>query len=260
MADFPQADEQLIDPPLEEQMYLAQTASSIVLALRRKVNIKVRQPLSRIMIPVVDEVQKQNIAAVESLILSEVNVKELHFVDSASDMLVKRVKPDFKKLGPRYGKIMKQLAQSIQEMDKHRINELETNGSVTLMVDGQEAVITTADVEIISEDIPGWLVGNEGRLTVALDITLTADLQKEGIARELVNRIQNLRKAKDFEITDRINIQLSSNASFDEAIMAFSDYIRNQVLANTIVIVQEQLEDQIEIDDQLLTVSILKNN
>lgn len=260
LADFPQADEQLIDPPLEEQMYLAQTASSIVLALRRKVNIKVRQPLSRIMIPVVDEVQKQNIAAVESLILSEVNVKELHFVDSASDMLVKRVKPDFKKLGPRYGKIMKQLAQSIQEMDKHRINELETNGSVTLMVDGQEAVITTADVEIISEDIPGWLVGNEGRLTVALDITLTADLQKEGIARELVNRIQNLRKAKDFEITDRINIQLSSNASFDEAIMAFSDYIRNQVLANTIVIVQEQLEDQIEIDDQLLTVSILKNN
>jgi isoleucyl-tRNA synthetase len=260
LADFPQADEQLIDPPLEEQMYLAQTASSIVLALRRKVNIKVRQPLSRIMIPVVDEVQKQNIAAVESLILSEVNVKELHFVDSASDMLVKRVKPDFKKLGPRYGKIMKQLAQSIQEMDKHRINELETNGSVTLMVDGQEAVITTADVEIISEDIPGWLVGNEGRLTVALDITLTADLQKEGIARELVNRIQNLRKAKDFEITDRINIQLSSNASFDEAIMAFSDYIRNQVLADTIVIVQEQLEDQIEIDDQLLTVSILKNN
>ena len=260
LADFPQADEQLIDRPLEEQMYLAQTASSIVLALRRKVNIKVRQPLSRIMIPVVDEEQKQNISAVESLILSEVNVKELHFVDSASDMLVKRVKPDFKKLGPRYGKIMKQLAQSIQEMDKLRIIELETNGSVLLMVDGQEAVITTDDVEIISEDIPGWLVGNEGRLTVALDITLTADLQKEGIARELVNRIQNLRKAKDFEITDRIIIRLSSNPAFDEAIMANSDYIRNQVLADEIVIVEEQLEDQIEIDDQPLTVRILKNN
>ena len=260
LADFPQADEQLIDRPLEEQMYLAQTASSIVLALRRKVNIKVRQPLSRIMIPVVDEEQKKNISAVESLILSEVNVKELHFVDSASDMLVKRVKPDFKKLGPRYGKIMKQLAQSIQEMDKLRIIELETNGSVLLMVDGQEAVITTDDVEIISEDIPGWLVGNEGRLTVALDITLTADLQKEGIARELVNRIQNLRKAKDFEITDRIIIRLSSNPAFDEAIMANSDYIRNQVLADEIVIVEEQLEDQIEIDDQPLTVRILKNN
>ncbi len=260
LADFPQADEQLIDRPLEEQMYLAQTASSIVLALRRKVNIKVRQPLSRIMIPVVDEEQKQNISAVESLILSEVNVKELHFVDSASDMLVKRVKPDFKKLGPRYGKIMKQLAQSIQEMDKLRIIELETNGSVLLMVDGQEAVITTDDVEIISEDIPGWLVGNEARLTVALDITLTADLQKEGIARELVNRIQNLRKAKDFEITDRIIIRLSSNPAFDEAIMANSDYIRNQVLADEIVIVEEQLEDQIEIDDQSLTVCIRKNN
>ncbi|MDD3779249.1 MAG: isoleucine--tRNA ligase [Proteiniphilum sp.] len=260
LADFPQADEQLIDRPLEEQMYLAQTASSIVLALRRKVNIKVRQPLSRIMIPVVDEEQKQNISAVESLILSEVNVKELHFVDSASDMLVKRVKPDFKKLGPRYGKIMKQLAQSIQEMDKLRIIELETNGSVLLMVDGQEAVITTDDVEIISEDIPGWLVGNEGRLTVALDITLTADLQKEGIARELVNRIQNLRKAKDFEITDRIIIRLSSNLAFDEAIMTNSDYIRNQVLADEIVIVEEQLEDQIEIDDQSLTVCIRKNN
>ncbi len=260
LADFPQADEQLIDRPLEEQMYLAQTASSIVLALRRKVNIKVRQPLSRIMIPVVDEEQKKNISAVESLILSEVNVKELHFVDSASDMLVKRVKPDFKKLGPRYGKIMKQLAQSIQEMDKLRISELETNGSVLLMVDGQEAVITTDDVEIISEDIPGWLVGNEGRLTVALDITLNADLQKEGIARELVNRIQNLRKAKDFEITDRIIIRLSSNPAFDEAIMANSDYIRNQVLADEIVIVDEQLEDQIEIDDQPLTVRILKNN
>ena len=260
LADFPQADEQLIDRPLEEQMYLAQTASSIVLALRRKVNIKVRQPLSRIMIPVVDEEQKQNISAVESLILSEVNVKELHFVDSASDMLVKRVKPDFKKLGPRYGKIMKQLAQSIQEMDKLRIIELETNGSVLLMVDGQEALITTDDVEIISEDIPGWLVGNEGRLTVALDITLTADLQKEGIARELVNRIQNLRKAKDFEITDRIIIRLSSNPAFDEAIMANSDYIRNQVLADEIVIVEEQLEDQIEIDDQSLTVCIRKNN
>ena len=260
LADFPQADEQLIDRPLEEQMYLAQTASSIVLALRRKVNIKVRQPLSRIMIPVVDEEQKKNISAVESLILSEVNVKELHFVDSASDMLVKRVKPDFKKLGPRYGKIMKQLAQSIQEMDKLRISELETNGSVLLMVDGQEAVITTDDVEIISEDIPGWLVGNEGRLTVALDITLNADLQKEGIARELVNRIQNLRKAKDFEITDRIIIRLSSNPAFDEAIMANSDYIRNQVLADEIVIAEERLEDQIEIDDQPLTVRILKNN
>ena len=260
LADFPQADNRFIDRPLEEQMYLAQTASSIVLALRRKVNIKVRQPLSRIMIPVVDEEQKRNIQSVESLILSEVNVKELHFVDSASEMLVKRVKPDFKKLGPRYGKIMKSLAQRIQEMDKLQIIELEKTGSVLLMVDGQEAVITLDDVEIISEDIPGWLVGNEGRLTVALDITLTGDLEKEGIARELVNRIQNLRKAKDFEITDRITIRLSSHPAFDEAFTANADYIRNQVLADEITIVKEQLDDHIEIDDQSLTITILKNN
>jgi isoleucyl-tRNA synthetase len=260
LADFPVADEDRIDRPLEEQMYLAQTASSIVLALRRKVNIKVRQPLSRIMIPVVDEEQKLNISSVESLILNEVNVKELHFVDSASEMLVKRVKPDFKKLGPRYGKIMKQLAQRIQEMDQRQINDLEKNGSFLLMVDGQDAVITSDDVEIISEDIPGWLVGNEGRLTVALDVTITGELEKEGIARELVNRIQNLRKAKDFEITDRITVRISSHPAFDEAITAYAGYIRNQVLADEIAVAAEQFEDQIEIDDQLLTVSILKNS
>ena len=260
LADFPEADGKLIDHPLEEQMYLAQTASSIVLALRRKVNIKVRQPLSRIMIPVVDEEQKLYISSVESLILSEVNVKELHFVDSASEILVKRVKPDFKKLGPRYGKIMKPLARHIQEMSKHQINELENTGSLLLVIDGQEAVITTDDVEIISEDIPGWLVGNEGKLTVALDVTITGELEKEGIARELVNRIQNLRKAKDFAITDRITVRISSHPAFNEAITTNAGYIRNQVLADKVEIVTELLDDQIEIDDQALTVSILKNS
>jgi isoleucyl-tRNA synthetase len=260
LADFPVPDSSLIDKQLEEQMYLAQTASSIVLALRRKVNIKVRQPLSKIMIPLVNEEQKRNIQSVESLILGEVNVKELKFVDSANEMLVKRVKPDFKKLGPRYGKIMKQLALKIQGMEKSEIIELEKNGAFTLYVDGQEAVITTDDVEIISEDIPGWLVGNEGRLTVALDITLTDALQKEGIARELVNRIQNIRKANNLEITDRITIKLSSNPAFDTAITDNASYIRNQVLADEIIIVNEQLENVIEIDDQLLTISINKNN
>jgi len=260
LADFPVSDGSLIDKQLEEQMFLAQSVSSIVLALRRKVNIKVRQPLSKIMIPLVDEEQKRNIQAVESLILSEVNVKELKFVDSANEMLVKRVKPDFKKLGPRYGKIMKQLALTIQGMEKSEINELEKSGSITLIVDTQKAVITTDDVEIISEDIPGWLVGNEGRLTVALDITLSSELQKEGIARELVNRIQNLRKANDFEITDRITIKLSSNPAVDAAITDNSGYIKNQVLADEIIIVNEQLENVIEIDDQSLTISINKNN
>jgi len=260
LADFPLPADALIDKTLEEQMFLAQSASSIVLALRRKVNIKVRQPLSRIMIPVVDEEQKKNIQAVESLILTEVNVKELTFVDSASDMLVKRVKPDFKKLGPRYGKIMKQLALHIQEMGKSEINELEKMGSVSLVVDGQAAVITLDDVEIISEDIPGWLVANEGRLTVALDITLTGELQKEGIARELVNRIQHLRKAKEFDITDRITIRLSSHPLFDEAVNDYAGYIKNQVLADELTIEEKLLADVIEIDDQPLTISIEKNS
>jgi isoleucyl-tRNA synthetase len=241
-------------------MYLAQTASSIVLSLRRKVNIKVRQPLAKMMIPVADEEQKGNVQAVEQLILSEVNVKEMLFVDSANEMLVKRVKPDFKKLGPRYGKIMKKLAAQIQAMESRDIQELEREGTFTLMVEGQEAVITLDDVEIFSEDVPGWLVGNEGRLTVALDITLTDELQKEGLARELVNRIQNLRKAKGFEITDRITVWLSSIPTLDEAVRENAEYIKSQVLADAIRIVSEELEDRVEIDDLSLRISIRKNS
>ncbi|MPM27000.1 Isoleucine--tRNA ligase [bioreactor metagenome] len=258
LADFPAVDESAVDTVLEEQMYLAQTASSIVLALRRKVNLKVRQPLTKIMIPVIDDEQRRNIEAVQVLILSEVNVKELEFVDSANDMLVKRVKPDFKKLGPKYGKIMKQLAARIQEMLQDEISELEKNGRFAFLIDGQEAVIDLADVEIISEDIPGWLVANEGRLTVALDITVTGELRKEGIARELVNRIQNLRKSKDFDITDRIAVRLSSNPLFDAAVKEFSDYIKAQVLADSIEIEAQDFEDEIEIDDEKLTVDIRK--
>lgn len=258
LADFPVGDPSVIDTALEEQMYLAQTASSIVLALRRKVNLKVRQPLSKIMIPVVDDEQRKNIEAVQALILGEVNVKLLEFVDSANGMLVKRVKPDFKKLGPKYGKIMKLLSVRIQEMSQDEINGLEKNGNVSFSVDGQEATIDIADVEIISEDIPGWLVANEGRLTVALDITVTGELRKEGIARELVNRIQNLRKAKDFEITDRIAVRISSCRLFDEAIDEYRDYIATQVLADSIEIMPQVFEDEIEIDDDKLTVSIRK--
>ena len=260
LVDFPKADDACIDTRLEEQMYLAQAASSIVLALRRKVNIKVRQPLSQIMIPVADDTQKTHIEAVKSLILSEVNVKDLNFVDSASGILVKRVKPDFKKLGPRYGKVMKQLAGTIQKMSQDDINTLERTGTFAFDIDGQKIEIVSDDVEIISEDIPGWLVGNEGRLTVALDITITDALRKEGVARELVNRIQNLRKAKNFEITDRIIVKISSNAQFDDAIRDFSDYIKAQVLADSIEIVSEKLEDPIDIDEQPLTIQIQKKD
>ena len=258
LADFPAVDESAVDVALEEQMYLAQTASSIVLALRRKVNLKVRQPLTKIMIPVADEKQRRNIEAVQALILSEVNVKELEFVDSANDMLVKRVKPDFKKLGPKYGKIMKQLAACIQEMQRDEINKLEKNGCFAFRIEGQEAVIDLADVEVISEDIPGWLVANEGQLTVALDITVTDELRKEGIARELVNRIQNLRKSKDFDITDRIAVRFSSNPLFDSAVREFSEYIKTQVLADSIEIETLVFEDEIEIDDEKLTIDIRK--
>ena len=232
LADFPAVDESVIDKTLEEQMYLAQTASSIVLSLRRKVNLKVRQPLSKIMVPVINESDRENIEAVKSLILGEVNVKDLQFVDSANGMLVKRVKPDFKKLGPRYGKIMKLLSQEIQQMEQDAINTLEKEGSYKFNINNEEVVVLIDDVEILSDDIPGWLVGNEGRLTVALDITVTDELRKEGIARELVNRIQNLRKSKDFEITDRISVKVSSDELFDEAIRDFSAYIKSQVLAD----------------------------
>jgi isoleucyl-tRNA synthetase len=258
LADFPAVDESAVDVALEEQMYLAQTASSIVLALRRKVNLKVRQPLTKIMIPVADEKQRRNIEAVQALILSEVNVKELEFVDSANDMLVKRVKPDFKKLGPKYGKIMKQLAARIQEMQRDEINKLEKNGCFAFRIEGQEVVIDLADVEVISEDIPGWLVANEGQLTVALDITVTDELRKEGIARELVNRIQNLRKSKDFDITDRIAVRFSSNPLFDSAVREFSEYIKTQVLADSIEIETLVFEDEIEIDDEKLTIDVRK--
>ena len=258
LADFPVVDENIINQTLEEQMYLAQTASSIVLSLRRKVSLKVRQPLTKIMIPVVNEADRNNIEAVKDLILGEVNVKEIEFVDSANDMLVKRVKPDFKKLGPRYGKFMKQLSARIQDMSQAEINTLEKDGKLEFDIDSQSFVIESADVEILSDDIPGWLVGNEGRVTVALDITITDTLRKEGIAREMVNRIQNLRKAKDFEITDRIEIKVSSNELFDEAITEFRQYISTQVLADSIVVENDTFEDEIDIDEEKITLSILK--
>ncbi len=258
LADFPTADEAVIDKTLEQQMYLAQTASSIVLALRRKVNIKVRQPLSQIMIPFTDEVQKENIEAVKSLILNEVNVKELNFVDSTNAMLVKRIKPDFKKLGPRYGKIMKQLALAVQEMTQADIAQLEKEGIFKLVVNQEDVTIELSDTEIISEDIPGWLVANQDRLTVALDIEISDDLLKEGIAREFVNRIQNLRKSQDFEITDRIAISISSNQKLDSAIEEFSDYIKTQVLADTLTITTSIHSNEIDVNDEAITIEVEK--
>ena len=260
LSDFPVCHEELIDKALEERMQMAQDISSMVLALRRKVNIKVRQPLHVLMVPVLDEHQKESIEAVKSLILNEVNVKDMKFVDNTAGILVKRIKPDFKKLGPRYGKIMKSLAAQIQQMSQEDINAFEKAGTFTLQVDGQEAVIERADVDIFSEDIPGWLVANEGRLTVALDITITDDLKKEGLARELVNRVQNLRKSSGFDITDKVNITVASSAEMDDAITEYKEYISNQVLANSIEIADEPIADATTLDfeDFKLDVKVVK--
>ena len=180
----------------------------------------------------------------------------MKFVDNTAGILVKRIKPDFKKLGPRYGKIMKALAAAIQQMSQDDINAFEKAGTFTLQVDGQEAVLERADVEIISEDIPGWLVANEGRLTVALDITVTDELKKEGLARELVNRIQNLRKSSGFEITDKVNITLASSAEMDGAVEAYQEYIKSQVLANNLVVTAEPISDTTSLDFEDFTLAV----
>ena len=255
LSEFPVCNEAMIDKDLEERMQMAQDVSSMVLALRRKVNIKVRQPLQTIMVPVVDAHQQESIEAVKALILNEVNVKELKFVDNAACILVKKIKPDFKKLGPRYGKIMKALAAAIQAMSQDEINAFEKAGTFTLTVEGQEAMIERADVEIISEDIPGWLVANEGRLTVALDITVTENLRKEGLARELVNRIQNLRKSSGYDITDKISVTVLSNDGMDEAIKDFNSYIANQVLAVSVEIT-DVISDATEMDFEDFKLSV----
>jgi len=256
--DFPEYDVSVIDKELEERMQIAQSISSMILALRRKVNIKVRQPLKQIMVPVIDEHQKSAIEAVRDLILNEVNVKDLKYVDNAAGILVKKVKPDFKKLGPRYGKIMKQLAAIIQSMDQDAINKFESDGSYSFDIEGQTATIELTDVEIISEDIEGWLVANEGRLTVALDITVTDDLHKEGIARELVNRIQNMRKSSGFDITDRIRVKLSDTDQINDVILEYKDYIAGQVLADEISVEKEVKGTDIDLDDFIVTILIEK--
>ena len=260
LAKFPVCDETLVNTELEARMQVAQDITSMVLALRRKVNIKVRQPLQCIMIPIVDEEQRTHIEAVKTLIMNEVNVKEIKFVDGAAGVLVKKVKCDFKKLGPKFGKQMKAVAAAVAEMSQEAIAELEKNGSYTFVLDGAEAVVEAADVEIFSEDIPGWLVANEGRLTVALEVTVTEELRREGVARELVNRIQNIRKSSGFEITDKINITLSKNTQTDDAVNEYKDYICNQVLATSLTLADEVQEGtELNFDDFSLFVKVEKN-
>jgi len=253
---FPVADESLIDSDLEARMEMAQTITSMVLALRRKVNIKVRQPLQCIMVPATEEQQK-HIEAVKNLILHEVNVKELKFVEGQG-ILVKKVKCNFRTMGKKFGKLMKGVAATMDGLSQEQIAELEANGTLAINVEGQDLTVEAADVDIISEDIPGWLVANEGNLTVALEVELTDELKNEGMARELINRIQNMRKESGFEITDRICVSVAPNAEVEKSLAAFADYVKTQVLADDIHI-EANDGQEVEFDEFKLNIKISKS-
>lgn len=253
---FPEADATMIDKDLEERMELAQKFSSMVLSLRKKSNIRVRQPLNKIMIPILDEKFRDQLEAVEGLILSEVNVKEVEYLTDAAGILVKKIKPDFKKLGPRYGKLMKKISAAINAFTQDDINRIEKEGQYILDVDGEEVVINRDDAEIVTQDIPGWLIANMDNLTVALDVTITEELQQEGIARDLVNRIQNLRKDKGFDVTDKIRVQVLENEGLSTAIKSNFSYICSETLAESLDII-EKMDDpekvEVELPDNITT-------
>jgi isoleucyl-tRNA synthetase len=253
---FPVADDAQIDKDLEARMQMAQKITSMVLALRRKVNIKVRQPLQAIMIPAVDDDQKTHIEAVKDLIMNEVNVKELRFVEG-SGVLVKKVKCNFRTMGKKFGKLMKGVAAAMDALSQEQIAELEQQGSIGINVEGQALSVEAVDVEIISEDIPGWLVANEGNLTVALEVELTDELRNEGMARELINRIQNIRKESGLEITDRIAVTLSPNDDVEKSIESFGEYIKTQVLAD-VLMVEPNDGQEVDFDDFKLNIKVEK--
>ncbi|SHI42789.1 isoleucine--tRNA ligase [Algibacter luteus] len=246
LANFPVFDISFVDKSLENKMESAQTISSLVLSLRAKEKIKVRQPLQKIMIPIQSESQKNEILAVAELIKSEVNVKELEVLEDASDILVKQIKPNFKVLGPRFGKDMKAIAQVVNNFTAEDIRKFEQIGNLDVQVNEKTITLELTDVEITSQDIEGWLVANEGALTVALDVTITDELRKEGIARELINRIQNLRKDSGFEVTDRIDVLLQKDEQVVNAVDANITYIKSETLTNELEII-DKLEDGIEI-------------
>jgi len=258
LAKFPVCDESIIDKELESRMEMAQKVSSMGLALRKKINIIVKQPLQKLMIPV-DAVTKERLEAVKSLIMNEVNIKEIDFVEGASDILVKKVKCNFKIMGKKFGPLMKQVAAAVTNLSQAQIGELEANGKLTLDLNGTPAEIEAGEVEIFSEDIPGWVVANEGTLTVALDTVVTDELRREGIARELVSKIQNIRKGSGYEITDKINVTVAKNDSTNDAITEYNAYICNQVLANSLQIVDEVADaTTLEFDGFTLDVKVVK--
>ncbi|MCZ8228899.1 isoleucine--tRNA ligase [Flavobacterium sp.] len=250
LAQFPVSVENFVDKSLESKMQKAQTISSLVLSLRKKEMIKVRQPLQKVMIPVLDAVQKAEIEAVADLIKAEVNVKEIELLDDASGVLVKQIKPNFKALGPRFGKDMGLVSKEIQGFTPAQINQLDKEGSLSIVISGKDVILSLEDVEISSQDIEGWLVANANGITVALDITISEELRKEGIARELVNRIQNIRKDSGFEVTDKVKVYVQNHAVLQEAILANESYIKSETLTEELLFA-ENLENgtEIEFDD-----------
>ncbi|MGE0635867.1 MAG: isoleucine--tRNA ligase [Bacteroidia bacterium] len=264
LSDFPVADEKIINKQLEARMELAQRISSLVLSLRKGSKIRVRQPLSRIMVPVLNEEFQKNVEAVKDLILSEVNVKEIEFLTDSSGILVKKIKPNFKSLGPKFGKHMKAIAAEVNKFGQAQIAEIEQTGAYNLEIEGDKIQLSLEDVEISSQDIPGWLVASEGKLTVALDITISEKLREEGIAREFVNRIQNIRKDKDFAVTDRIRLKMKSHESINSAIQSNLNYICTEILAESLDIVDEISATEgvsVDVEDSISTlVSVIKLN
>jgi isoleucyl-tRNA synthetase len=256
LANFPVSVENFVDKSLESKMMKAQTVSSLVLSLRKKEMIKVRQPLQKVMIPILDEKQRAEIEAVSDLIKAEVNVKEIELLDDASGVLVKQIKPNFKALGPRFGKDMGLISSEIQKLTQEQISEIDAKGELTLDISGKSITLTSQDVEISSQDIPGWLVASANGITVALDITISEELKQEGIARELVNRIQNIRKDSGFEVTDKIKVQIQRCGELEQAIKNNENYIKDETLTEELIFV-DILEKGIEIEFDNIKTKIL---
>ncbi|MEI7422015.1 MAG: isoleucine--tRNA ligase [Prolixibacteraceae bacterium] len=258
---FPKTDSQLVDKALEERMEMAQTASSMILGLRRKEKIKVRQPLARIIVPVLNENFRKQFEAIESIVLTEVNVKTVEYLTDSSGIIKKKIKPNFKTLGPKYGKLMKQIAAVVSSMDQQQIVAFERTGSFDTFIEGEAVRLVTEDAEIMTEDIPGWQVASEGNLTVALDINVTPELRLEGIARELINRIQNLRKESGFEVTDKIELTVGQHPELAAALEKYGEYICNQTLAIKLSLadISEMKTDQlVEIEPGLETLILVR--
>jgi isoleucyl-tRNA synthetase len=258
LADFPQCVEKYVDKSLESKMEKAQTISSLVLSLRKKEMIKVRQPLQKVMIPILEESQRAEIEAVSDLIKAEVNVKEIVLLDDASGILVKQIKPNFKTLGPRFGKDMGLIAKEIQGFSSDQINKFEREGEISVIIQEKSIILTLEEVEISSQDIEGWLVANSNGITVALDISISEELHQEGIARELVNRIQNIRKDSGFEVTDKIKVQIQRNGDLETAVLNNEAYIKSETLTDLLVFVDE-LENGVAIEFDEITTRIAIN-